>query len=609
MPKGYKLTSASGDGPKTCAFFFSDKGCRNGDNCKFSHEKAAPTPKGAPSSAASVSSSSVVSSESESDGEIVERTAGAYASLAKNQVDIRPDAAGSGFVNPFLAAVAPPPSKIVVNQNDVQEQPPVTVKTEQATATSEKKKKKKRKKSMDATPVATDGNPFALTTSPPNQTKQGTSPVKSEDVAAPPVKKSKSSAAQKGVAGTPTQANTASPANTSFRNLHLPIASFSLPTTAASASTPKSASKSPARPSSPQHEPAPTPPPKPLPIATPAHLKWKAAVLATRASDKYENSFNYDRAQKFEYTAGISTPNDWFTTKPYGQWCAGNPTSIAIDCEMCETKEPGTGKIDSKALCRISIVNGDNPSEVLLDTLVKPEWPVSNYRTWVNGIEEKDLKDVQFTLQHAQTFMQALCSEQTVIVGHAVHNDLLALRMVHHVNVDTAHLFTHTSVEDGTPSLKNLAHGVLNREMPEVHDSVNDARVALECAEHWVGNGGKVAPVEKVFTKTRPVGRGRLENADTTLLLVHRLPPGTQPNHIAEMFLAYTQIKPKHVPEITFSGSHGKVNVEFTSEEHAELAYVTLVGEEREDKGGKKQKRVGLKGGGYVCVRKMKKGK
>ena len=32
--KGYKLTSASGDGPKVCAFFFSEQGCRNGSNCK-----------------------------------------------------------------------------------------------------------------------------------------------------------------------------------------------------------------------------------------------------------------------------------------------------------------------------------------------------------------------------------------------------------------------------------------------------------------------------------------------------------------------------------------------------------------------------------------------
>ena len=32
--KGYKLTSSSGDGPKVCAFFFSEQGCRNGSNCK-----------------------------------------------------------------------------------------------------------------------------------------------------------------------------------------------------------------------------------------------------------------------------------------------------------------------------------------------------------------------------------------------------------------------------------------------------------------------------------------------------------------------------------------------------------------------------------------------
>eukprot|EP00985_Skeletonema_marinoi_P028381 scaffold24733_cov80-Skeletonema_marinoi.AAC.4 len=63
----YKLTSASGDGPKTCAFFFSDKGCRNGANCKFSHDAAAAAAAAAaaPSGDASDASSSVVSSETE----------------------------------------------------------------------------------------------------------------------------------------------------------------------------------------------------------------------------------------------------------------------------------------------------------------------------------------------------------------------------------------------------------------------------------------------------------------------------------------------------------------------------------------------------------------
>jgi hypothetical protein len=90
---------------------------------------------------------------------------------------------------------------------------------------------------------------------------------------------------------------------------------------------------------------------------------------------------------------------------------------------------------------------------------------------------------------------------------------------------------------------------------------------------------------------------------------VHRLPVNTLPEHISEMFLAYTSIRPKNIPDIAFAGQQGKCNVEFASSEHAELAYATLVGDERADKTGKMQKRVGLKGGGYVCVRKMKKGK
>ena len=84
MGKGYKLTSATGDGPKQCAFFFPDQGCRNGANCKFSHDAnaAAASPAANKARAMSVSSSSVCSSESE--GEIVEeKRAGAYSSLVK----------------------------------------------------------------------------------------------------------------------------------------------------------------------------------------------------------------------------------------------------------------------------------------------------------------------------------------------------------------------------------------------------------------------------------------------------------------------------------------------------------------------------------------------
>ncbi|KAL7437347.1 hypothetical protein ACHAXM_008038 [Skeletonema potamos] len=572
VKKGYKLTSASGDGPKTCAFFFSDKGCRNGANCKFSHDaEAAAAAAAAPSGGASDASSSVVSSETESDGEINENKAGAYASLAKKQTPVATHKSiDVGAANPFWTAPAVETPK--------EEQP-----------STQEKKKKKRKKSQ-STPAPGE-NIFDLGNEDANNQK-------GDDAASPPKKQKK--VATPDQRQHPTNNNTVSPNGVaSFRNLQLPIASFSLPS--AHVAQTASVTTSP-RPPSPQHEPAPTPPPKPLPVATPAHLKWKDSVIATRKHDNYQNAFDFERKQQEEFSQGISSPHHWIESRPYGQWCKANPAAIAIDCEMCETKDPVTGTTDHKSLCRLSVVNADNPSEVLLDTLVKPEWPVSNYRTWVNGITAKDLENVQFTLRHAQMFMQSLCSDQTVVVGHAVHNDLLALRMKHHTNVDTAMLYVSKDDDGGTPSLKNLAINVLKKQMPEVHDSVNDAKIALDCAEYYRSKGGNVAPVEKVFTR-----KTRSDPADTTMLLVHRLPTTTQPNHLVEMFLAYTSIKPKNVPDIIFSGSHGKCNVEFTTKEHAELAYINLAGEEREDKTGKKQKRVSLKGGGYVCVRKMKK--
>lgn len=595
MGKGYKLTNATGDGPKTCAFFFSDKGCRNGANCKFSHDAAtAAAATSASASPPSVASSSVMSSESDSDGEIIESRAGAYASMANS-------------ANPFLSSTvsavttAPPPpsASAVVTIAKQKQQPAAEKKRKTATSTS--------------TPVAFDGNPF-LSLVKAESAQPSQPPITPVTSVAPPPKKLKQAVApptnnHNNKQPHPTNNNNSS-ALPSFRNLQLPVASFHVPSSAPTPTTSKDDATKP-RPLTPQHEPAPVPPPLPLPTATPSHLKWKLAVLATRGHSNYANAFNFERAQQAEWTTGISSPTDWITSQPYGPIFASNPAAIAIDCEMCETTDPVSGKMNPKALCRISIVNAENPNDVLLDTLVKPEWPITNYRTWINGISAENLTNVEFTLQHAQLFMNALCSEQTVIVGHAVHNDLFALQMVHHCVVDTAMLYSHTDINDGTPSLRNLAHGVLQaRVMPDVHDSVNDARVALACAQHYLDKKGVVDSIEKVYTRSNSK-RMNIDGTDTTTtaatLMVHRLPIGTQSNHIAEMFVAFTYITPKHVPEIEFSGGkQGKCFVEFMTAEHAELAYNSLTGKEGEDKTGKKQKRVGMKSGGYVCVRKMR---
>merc|ERR1719330_1777460 len=98
--------------------------------------------------------------------------------------------------------------------------------------------------------------------------------------------------------------------------------------------------------------------------------------------------------------------------------------------------------------------------------------------------------------------MTSLCSAETVIIGHAVQNDLVSLQMDHRTVVDSALLFPVEGAESPriVCSLKDLATNVLGRDMPETHDSVNDARVTLACVEEgWrkvvVEKGREVKPI------------------------------------------------------------------------------------------------------------------
>jgi DNA polymerase III epsilon subunit-like protein len=57
--------------------------------------------------------------------------------------------------------------------------------------------------------------------------------------------------------------------------------------------------------------------------------------------------------------------------------------------------------------------------------------PVTEWRSRIHGITKENLNGVLFTLRHAQAFMLNACSDRTIIVGHAVHHDLKALKFQH----------------------------------------------------------------------------------------------------------------------------------------------------------------------------------
>lgn len=185
------------------------------------------------------------------------------------------------------------------------------------------------------------------------------------------------------------------------------------------------------------------------------------------------------------------SPKDWVNTKvdslndgdvPESQVQQGSITAgrevLAIDCEMVMTGEK------ELSLARISIVAWDG--SVILDELVKPEKPITDYVTRFSGITEAMLQPVTTTLKDIQGKLLKLVTPRTILVGHSLDSDMKAMKMTHPFVVDTSVLFPHPKGHPFKHSLKWLAQKYLNRDVQkgdgtlQGHDSIEDARTCLD---------------------------------------------------------------------------------------------------------------------------------
>lgn len=85
---------------------------------------------------------------------------------------------------------------------------------------------------------------------------------------------------------------------------------------------------------------------------------------------------------------------------------------------MCDTSK-------GLELTRLTVI--DQTHRVVLDTLVKPSSPITNYRTQWSGITEEILTGVTVTLQQAQLAFMRIVSKETFLIGMFLLCFLLAV--------------------------------------------------------------------------------------------------------------------------------------------------------------------------------------
>ncbi|KZL84489.1 rna exonuclease [Colletotrichum incanum] len=121
--------------------------------------------------------------------------------------------------------------------------------------------------------------------------------------------------------------------------------------------------------------------------------------------------------------------------------------AVAIDCEM------GTAYDGESELIRVTLVDYFT-SEILLDSLVYPQVAMQHYNTKWSGVSRQQMNDARAKgkcitggLAAVREAVWRWVGPETVVVGHAVHNDLASLRWIHPLVVDSLLLATVARAE------------------------------------------------------------------------------------------------------------------------------------------------------------------
>ncbi|KAL1955822.1 hypothetical protein VTO42DRAFT_8061 [Malbranchea cinnamomea] len=157
--------------------------------------------------------------------------------------------------------------------------------------------------------------------------------------------------------------------------------------------------------------------------------------------------------------------------------------AVVLDCEMVGVKGKRSECI---SLTAVDFFTG----EVLVNSLVNPSEPITQWRTPWTGVTPQKLRRVKregralhgFEGARAELFKHV--DLDTILIGHALNNDLRVLRIVHHSIIDSQILARNAIAAYSNPwGLRRLSEEFLgiqiqNEENP--HSSLEDATATRE---------------------------------------------------------------------------------------------------------------------------------
>ncbi|CAI0405722.1 unnamed protein product [Linum tenue] len=228
-----------------------------------------------------------------------------------------------------------------------------------------------------------------------------------------------------------------------------------------------------------------------------------------------------------------SYEKDWVVTKPCKMSkLVKSDEMLALDCEMVLC-EDGTD-----ALVRVCVVDRD--LQVKLHEKVNPYKPVADYRAEITGIHPGDLDNVTCSLRDIQKSLKKLLSKGSILVGHGLHNDLLALKLDHARIIDTSLIYKNSVGR--VPSLSNLCESILGyklREEGAPHNCLDDARTAMKIVLAKLKHGvDKETPLLVSNLKSVP-------DDELARLLVHKIPSAVPTEELRRVFPANFTIELK----------------------------------------------------------------